>query len=825
MTRFGKYCRTVLAGTLGFGGAVAISVVGASLSTSSAAAATTSSHSLISLAGPLRSALPLRSSLPLRSKRIQEPILPTLGLPGDAGLGGSLDLPKAGKADSSASNSSAWKVEPSANVLDKGGLLYTDSCGSANACMGVGYYIDKAGLQETLAEAWNGSKWSVQKLPKIPADEASAFFGVSCASAIACTAVGAYRDSSGVEVSLAEVWNGTSWSIGATPNPSGAAASALAGVSCASASKCIAVGSSKDSSGNVTTLVEKRTGTSWSIVASPNPSGAQGSVLSDVSCTSLSACTAVGDYVDSSGVQYTLAEAWNGTSMSIQTTPNPSGSLGPILNGVACSSASACTAVGDYIGSGGEFTLAEAWNGISWSIETTPNPSGAVASALVGVACNSTGACTAVGVYAGSSDIQNTLAEAWNGSSWSVETTPDPAGAQGSDLAGVACNSSGGCTAVGSFTNSAAIGVTLAEVWNGNSWSVETTPNPKGVARASQLFDVACASANACTAVGLDVSSSDVQVTLAEAWNGTKWSIQTTPNPSGALQSQLSSVSCTSASACTAVGYYVDSSDVAVTLAEAWNGSSWSIQTTPNPSGAQASELTNVACTSASACTAVGYWIGSPYSQNALVEVWNGTSWSIQTIAAPSGSQATALYGVACTSAACTIVGAYLDSSSNVLTLAEAWNGSSWSVETTPNPSGAQGSLLNGVSCTSASVCTAVGDYADSSGNQNTFAEAWNGTAWSIETTPDPTGGVMNTLTGVSCTSAIACTAVGSYIASPQFTVPLAEAWNGTSWSIQPVPVPAGAPGSLSGVACTAGGCTAAGSYVTTVEVTLIEVK
>ena len=150
------------------------------------------------------------------------------------------------------------------------------------------------------------------------------------------------------------------------------------------------------------------------------------------------------------------------------------------------------------------------------------------------------------------------------------------------------------------------------------------------------------------------------------------------------------------------MGYYVDSSDVAVTLAEAWNGTSWSIQTTPNPSGAQASELNNVACTSASACTAVGYWIGSPYSQNALVEVWNGTSWSIQTIPTPSGAQATALYGVACTSSsACTTVGGYVDSSSNVDTLAEAWNGSSWSIETTPNPSGAQGSLLSGVSCTS----------------------------------------------------------------------------------------------------------------------------
>ena len=39
MTEFVKYCRTLLAGSLVFGGAVAVSVVGASLSASPAAAA------------------------------------------------------------------------------------------------------------------------------------------------------------------------------------------------------------------------------------------------------------------------------------------------------------------------------------------------------------------------------------------------------------------------------------------------------------------------------------------------------------------------------------------------------------------------------------------------------------------------------------------------------------------------------------------------------------------------------------------------------------------------------------------------------------------
>lgn len=48
---------------------------------------------------------------------------------------------------------------------------------------------------------------------------------------------------------------------------------------------------------------------------------------------------------------------------------------------------------------------------------------------------------------------------------------------------------------------------------------------------------------------------------------------------------------------------------------------------------------------------------------------------------------------------------------------AESWNGSSWTPQSVPLPSGAQGEvLLTGVSCSSASTCVAVGWYWGSSG-------------------------------------------------------------------------------------------------------------
>jgi hypothetical protein len=72
------------------------------------------------------------------------------------------------------------------------------------------------------------------------------------------------------------------------------------------------------------------------------------------------------------------------------------------------------------------------------------------------------------------------------------------------------------------------------------------------------------------------------------------------------------------------------------------------------------------------------------------------------------------------------------------LTLAEVWNGTSWAIQATPNPTGVKGTFLSGVSCKSAAACTAVGDYENSAGSYAPLAEAWNGTSWAIETTPNP---------------------------------------------------------------------------------------
>ena len=73
----------------------------------------------------------------------------------------------------------------------------------------------------------------------------------------------------------------------------------------------------------------------------------------------------------------------------------------------------------------GDKTLVERWNGTSWSIVTSPNPSGATFAVLSGVSCPSTTSCYAVGESA----LDKTLVEHWNGTSWSIVASPNPSGA------------------------------------------------------------------------------------------------------------------------------------------------------------------------------------------------------------------------------------------------------------------------------------------------------------------------------------------------------------------------------------------------------------
>jgi hypothetical protein len=386
------------------------------------------------------------------------------------------------------------------------------------------------------------------------------------------------------------------------------------------------------------------------------------------------------------------------------------------------------TSEGVDISYSGDSTYAPAEVSLEVSVAPPP-PSLQPVWNLFGVSCTSAKVCKAVG-----SSPSGTLAETWNGGEWTIDTTPNPIGATSSGLSEVSCTSATACMAVGHYSNSAYPSLTLAEAWNGTTWAIEPTPNdgPLG----SEFTGVSCTSATACTAVGATTLSADSWATLAEAWNGTTWTIEPTPEPIGGLSGGLASVSCTSATACTAVGRYEDSAGNRVTLAEAWNGTAWTIEPTPNPVVTILSGLYGVSCTSPKVCVAVGWYANSAGDPLAgFVETWNATTWAIEPIE-PTGLWQY-LFGVSCSSAkACTVVGSDGLTADSWVTLAEARDGTAWTIEPTPSPG--PGPSLLGVSCTSASRCTAVGNVSNGTLGE-TLAEAWNGKKWAIEPTPIPT--------------------------------------------------------------------------------------
>jgi hypothetical protein len=353
------------------------------------------------------------------------------------------------------------------------------------------------------------------------------------------------------------------WKAVPSPSPGPAAAfDELAGVSCVSAASCTAVGDHENKFGVLPdkTLIESWNGTRWSAVSSPD--NGKDDVLFGVSCVLKASCTAVG-----TRFPRTLVESWNGTRWSVVPSPNPGpAAASDELLGVSCVSAAFCAAVGSGGGNGPhpDTTLIETWNGTHWSALPSPDPA-ADGDVLNGVSCVSASSCTAVGfgfVSAGGGDVRaKTLIESWNGKSWTVASSPDPSG--NDTLYGVSCMSASSCTAVGSGGAK-----TLIESWNGKSWTVVPSPNSGPAGGADELLGVSCVSAASCTAAGsyTDKNGEPPAMTLIESWNGTRWTVVPSPNPK--KNDGLYGVSCVSAAACTAAGDAGSSSGVSKTVIE-----------------------------------------------------------------------------------------------------------------------------------------------------------------------------------------------------------------------------------------------------------------
>ncbi|MDQ1415086.1 MAG: hypothetical protein QOF81_699 [Acidimicrobiaceae bacterium] len=720
---------------------------------------------------------------------------------------------------------STWAIQAVATpAVAPNGQLTATACPSATQCISVGVAQDASGRDTALAESWNGTRSKGQLIARPTGAVGTFLAAVSCPTTTTCTAVGNLQTGSGTHVTLAERWNGADWEAQSTPNPNGATDSFLSGVSCLSPSDCTAVGYSVDPGHRNSTLAERWNGRMWQLQSTPNAAGATNNALKGVSCTAANAptptsagataCTAVGTATTNFSPQ-SLIERWNGTTWQLQVAAVPVDASGSTLTAVTCTTSTACTAVGNFTAkstkAGG--ALAEQWDGVTWVVEPT---SGSTLDFLNAVACTTPASCTAVG----QTGFSDPIAQRWDGTSWAAQTVPKPDGALQTGLVGIACPVLNACFATGSslYTRGQGTNLTVAEQWNGDRWAIQPSFDPSG-ATAFALAGVSCASARACMAVGFYYDAAGTRLTLAEEWNGSTWTIQPTPKLPNATDAALGSVSCLSAQDCTSVGAFSDPTGVQSALAEHWNGRTWSVQPTAGPASAAATALNSVSCTTRNACTAAGAYVDRAGTAFTLVERWNGTLWETQPTPNPSGALYVAFNGVACpTPSSCTAVGLLVDANFRYLTFAEHWNGTTWEIQPTPNPDstdGPNGTLEGGVSCPAPDACTAVGQWSPAPAPHPgvSLAERWNGLTWEVQATPNPPAvdavdGTHNApLAGVSCPTTGNCTAVGNYDsgnATGDF-LPLAVGWNGTRWSVQAAAAPVGAfYSTLRSVACPA---------------------
>lgn len=322
---------------------------------------------------------------------------------------------------------------------------------------------------------------------------------------------------------------------------------------------------------------------------------------------------------------------------------------------------------------------------------------------------------------------------------WSIIPNPNP-GTNSNNFSGVAAASANDAWAVGSYDNlSNTRQLGLIEHWNGKAWVVKKSPEPSQ--HFNNLNAVAAIASNDVWAVG-DYKTTNVRAqTLAEHWDGTAWSVVSSPN-SGTAINDFYGISADASNDVWAVGFYNNIKSTEQTLVEHWDGSSWSVVPSLNEGSG------NNVLYSVTAISPTDVWVVGSGSGQPQIEYWNGSNWTIVPSAAPKASSYN-FYTIAAVSPNDIWTAGGYTKGIYEKTLIEHWDGSKWSIVRSPNP----GSFLNGLeslAVNSVNNIWAVGSYLNSGSNPfQTLTEHWNGTAWSVVSSPNAGSG-NNLLYGVT---------------------------------------------------------------------------
>jgi hypothetical protein len=626
---------------------------------------------------------------------------------------------------------------------DNSGHLTAVTCPAADHCLAVGDSSSDTTDPRAYLVQWSGAGWAPVMPPSRLAK--ATLTGISCSSRTACLVVGTVRTGEFPESSDQPVfarWNGATWVGGDLPveghdfgipgvTPLG---DAVAGISCPSATRCVAVGNEAffvsagaHSTGIFRPFADIWDGLSWS--SHPlYPADSGGGIIADsglgltgVSCPTTALCLMAG-----SGFSGSEDPVFGDTLPLLrQDSWQPGSVIADPLSAVSCVSASLCVGVGDR--------STALWKGTNWTTRAL-----AGIDHLAGVSCLTATHCVAVGSSGG-----RPAAATLSGTAWTARLLPVPAGQRDAELLSVSCASKAYCLAVGTKATPVSTGQPIAQRWNGTTWSLLTQPMP-----ASSIADVSCPAVGHCVGVGMSVSSSPTGIALV--FDGSGWQAQNLP--AGMVPA---SVSCPSPSSCFAVGTLNGGPAVAT----AGQNGHWQRMTFPSHPANEPVNLTDVSCPTTSFCLALGHvYVNDQRGWDTFVAELTGSAWILTH--GPSALFAKDLEGaLECTSAAnCVLLAGQPEPG------AASWNGQTWTGRIQP----AGTYSISALSCVSSRRCFAAGYQAGpSASNPNVSVKTarilgYDGVRWVAASSAPLPAGTESVLAGIDCVPAGPCLAVGA---------------------------------------------------------------
>ena len=266
----------------------------------------------------------------------------------------------------------------------------------------------------------------------------------------------------------------------------------------------------------------------------------------------------------------------------------------------------------------------------------------------------------------------------------------------------------------------------LAEHYDDGQWVTVPVPAPR--TGSAYLRGVGGALGTDVWAAGYWITTSGANKTLIEHYDGTSWTIVTSPNPPS-VASYLSTVAVVATNDVWAAGHYLDNTGIYRTLVEHWDGGSWVIVSSPN-AGNGDNALNAIAAASSNNIWAVGYQSSAPgTASSTLVLHFDGTSWTVVPSPNPGGLTSSLAGVVAMADGRIWAAGFYYDGTQGRTLLL---HGDTSGFETVPGEDFPdEGNVLNAIATSGSGDIFAAGyHYPNGTIDYQGLIEHYDGTQW-----------------------------------------------------------------------------------------------